>query len=155
MAKEKEVKVEMVNSALATLVGQRRVAYCESVNEGMDMAYECSEALQLAPFNLTDCSLVDIHIPVLSVMLLGRNAKPYIRIIKERPNFTSLFVDSHLRGKDALFIVRTFHGAKAGDAQQYIQRLSRVGAGDTSPGIIIGKSVEGIIPVAFQLKQLF
>lgn len=154
MSRDLEVKEDMVKSALSTLVGQRRVAFAETVYQAMDEAYNSSEVLQLAPFDLTDCELVQTKVPVLSVMMLGRNAKAFNSIVSSRPNFTSMLVDSHLRGKDALFILRTFSGARAGDVSTYVNRLTKANS-TQSPGILIGRSFEGITPVAFQLKQLF
>ena len=146
---------EQVNQALATLTGVRQAAYCETTEEALELVSDkCGVLNERAPFNLGSCCPVFERVPVVSALMFRRNDQFLRKILYDLEQLTCLMIDSHLRGKDGLFIVRRFADHDSSQALSFAGRLAKSNPKQPS-AVMIGTDREGGWLVGYQLRQLF
>lgn len=148
-----KVKTEQFMHALASMVKHRPVAYAETEEEAMDLAQENSEMLRESPLDLRNASLLPYKVPVVSALVLSRNRKLYDEMTEDLQDHTHVCVDSHLSGKEGLFLIRKFGPGREIEVAQYARRL-HVACGGLHT-VLISKSPGDCSVVAFQMVQLF
>lgn len=151
---QKLATVEKYVQALSNLTGCRRAAYCDSVAEALAMCYNHSPVLQQAPFCLEHAFPIMEETPVVSNLLFFRNDKFMTKLVPTLDDELCLFFDSHLRGKDALFIIRRYPRSEAGEATMFSRRLMQCHP-ERPSAVVIGKDRDGGFLIGFQLRQLF
>jgi hypothetical protein len=152
----KTASTEQVNQALAALTGVREAAYCETVDEALTLVQDRSPVLARAPFNLGNAFMIHEQVPITSTLLFFRNDKFMRRLLGEAfQDSTCLMWDSHLKGKDALYVVRRYDQDDLTAATQYTGRLIKARPEVGALAVICGRDRDGGSVIAFQLRQLF
>ena len=146
---------EQVNQALAALTGVRQAAFCDTTEEALDLVSDkCQRLNDLAPFNLGSCCPIFERVPVVSALLFRRNDQFLRKILYDLEQATCLLIDSHLRGKDGLFIARRFAEHDSSQAMAFAGRLAKSNPRCPS-AVLIGTDRDGGWIVGYQLRQLF